>query len=79
MGPSWGPLGRSWGPSWAVLGQSECREEADAQMLKYVTSVIWASSGLPGGPLGCLLGCLGGLLGASSAVLGHLQAILGRL
>ena len=41
--------------------------------------MILASSGLPGGPLGGLLGRLGGLLGASWAVLGHLEAILGRL
>ena len=39
--------------------------------------MILVSSGLPGGPLGGLLGRLGGLLGASRAVLGHLEAILG--
>ena len=41
--------------------------------------MILASSGLPGGPLGGLLGCLGGPLGAFWAVLGNLEAILGRL
>ena len=37
--------------------------------------MILASPGLPGGPLGGLLGRLGGLVGASWAVLGHLEAI----
>ena len=36
--------------------------------------MILASSGLPGGPLGGLLGRLGGLLGASWAVLGRRKA-----
>ena len=42
-------------------------------------SMILAFAGLPGCPLGGLLGHLGSILGASWAVLGHLEAILGRL
>ena len=73
LGPSWEPLV----PFWAVgrPKRSKCQNPSKT----YGKSMIWASSGPPGGPLGGLLGCLGGLLGASWAVLGHLEAILGRL
>eukprot|EP00959_Pyramimonas_sp_CCMP1952_P239168 4998130-Pyramimonas_sp.AAC.1 len=80
MEPSWGPLGRSWEPlwpSWAVgkPKRRNCQNPSKTER----QSMMLASSALPGGPLGDLLGRLGGLLRAIWTVLDHLEAILGRL
>ena len=84
MGPSWRPRGRSWGDLGVLLGRlepSECREEANAQILQKLKgkSMIWAYSGPPGGPLGGLLGRVGPswrLLGRTWRYLGLSWAVL---
>ena len=96
LGASWANRRSSWavlGPSMAVLGQSwkllgrlgrsGSRKRRDRRNPSKANgkSLIWASSGSPGGPLGNLLELFGfwGLLSRLEAILGGRGAILGRL
>ena len=65
---SWRPLG----PFWAV--GNPYRREFQNLLESKGKSLVLASSGSPGGPLGALLGRLGGFLICLEAILGHWRA-----
>ena len=79
LGASWALLARSWGPLgpfWSA-GKTERRERQNPSKTNR-KSMILASRGPLGRPLGGLLGRLGGLLARLGAILGvleHLGAI----
>ena len=80
LGASWALLGRSLeppGPFSAVLGPTKRNPEKHSKTIE--KSMIFASSGPLGKPLGGHLGRLGGLLDRLGAILGRLGGVLDRL
>ena len=80
LGASWALLGRSLeppGPFSAVLGPTKRNPEKPSKTIE--KSMIFASSGPLGKPLGGHLGRLGGLLDRLGAILGRLGGLLDRL
>ena len=80
LGASWAVLGRSLeppGPFSAVLGPNRRESEKPSKTIE--KSMIFASSGPLGKPLGGHLGRLGGLLDRLGAILGRLGGLLDRL
>ena len=97
LGSSWAELGLLVGllgslgaileASWAVLGGRKPKQTRTSRSVNnHGKSMVFASSGSPGGPLGALLGRLEGLFGrleavlrASGADVGNLELLLSRL
>ena len=75
-----GSLGAILEASWAVLGGRKPKQTRTSISVKnHGKSMVFASSGSPGGPLGALLGRLEGLFGRLEAVLRASGADVGNL